>query len=231
MPSILVTGANRGLGLAFTRLYADAGWRVHAGCRDPDTADALAAVASNAAGRVSAHRLDVTDAADIAALAESLGSDALDVLVNNAGVSGGASQAFGETDYGRWEETLRVNTLAPMRMAEAFVGHVARSERRLIVCISSRMGSISDNMSGGAYVYRSSKAALNAVVKSLAVDLRRRGIGVVALHPGWVATDMWGSATRLSTAERVYGMAAVIERLTPADSGWFLSYDGSAIPW
>ena len=101
-----------------------------------DDADALAAVASNATGRVSAHRLDVTDAADIAALAESLGSDALDVLVNNAGVSGGASRAFGETDYGRWEETLRVNTLAPMRMAEAFVGHVARSERRLIVATS-----------------------------------------------------------------------------------------------
>ncbi|MCH7931701.1 MAG: SDR family oxidoreductase [Proteobacteria bacterium] len=231
MPSILITGANRGLGLAFARHYAAAGWRVHAGYRDPDAADALAAVASNAAGRVSVHRLDVADAAEIAALAESLRDEALDVLLNNAGLSGGRFRTFGKTDYGLWEETLRVNTLAPLRMAEAFVGHVARSERRLIVFISSRMGSISDNMNGGAYVYRSSKAALNAVVKSMAVDLKRRGIGVVALHPGWVATDMGGSAAPLSPAESVDGMAAVIERLTPADSGRFLSYDGSAIPW
>ncbi len=231
MPSILITGANRGLGLAFTRHYAAAGWRVHAGCRDPDAADALTALASNAAGQVSVHRLDVTDAPGVAALAESLRAEALDVLVNNAGLSGGRFRAFGETDYGRWEETLRVNTLAPMRMVEAFVEHVARSERRLVVCISSRMGSITDNLRGGAHIYRSSKAALNAVVKSLAVDLKDRGISVVALHPGWVATDMGGPAARLSPAESVDGMAAVIERLTPADSGRFLSYDGSAIPW
>ncbi len=229
MPSILITGANRGLGLEFARQYGAEGWRVYASCRDPGAADALNGLAGEHDG-LTAHRLDVTDDGQIAALAGALGDEPIDVLLNNAGISGGARSGFGEIDYARWPETLRVNTLGPARMAEAFVAPLTRGGRKLMVCISSRMGSIAQN-SGGYYAYRSSKAALNAVVASLAVDLAPRGITVVAFHPGWVATDMGGAGAPLSPAESVRGMRAVIERLAPADTGRFLNYDGAEIPW
>lgn len=231
MPSILITGANRGLGLAFAKQYAAAGWRIHGCCRDPDTAGALNAVAAAAAADVSVHRLDVTDATGIAALAESLDSESLDVLLNNAGIYGGKNKGLGETDYSAWEETLRVNALGPMRMVEAFAVHVARSERKLVVCISSSMGSMAENTAGGAYAYRSSKGALNAVVRSLAADLAGRGVAVVAFHPGWVSTDMGGPSAPVTPAQSVHGMRAVIDGLNLADSGRFLRYDGAEIPW
>ncbi len=231
MPTVLITGANRGLGLEFARQYAADGWRVHATRRDPAGAEALNATASEAAGAVTVHPLDVTDDGHIAALARALGGEAIDVLVNNAGVFGGRHREFGAIDYDRWEHALRVNTLGPMRMAEAFVEHVARSERKVIASISSQLGSIADNTSGGAYIYRSTKAALNAVVKSLSVDLAERGITVVALHPGWVATDMGGANAPLNPPDSVRGMRAVIEGLTPVDNGKFLSHDGGEIAW
>ncbi len=231
MPTVLITGANRGLGLEFSRQYAAAGWRVHATCRDPVAAEALEGLAADTSGAVTAHRLDVTDAAQLGAVAEELREVPLDLLLNNAGVYGGQRKNFGDIDYASWEDTLRANVLGPMRMAEAFAGHVARGEGKVIACISSRMGSIAENDSGGSYVYRSSKAALNAVVKSLALDLKDRDITVVAFHPGWVATDMGGVNALLSPADSIGAMRSQIERLTPADTGRFLSYDGSAIPW
>lgn len=231
MPTVLITGANRGLGLAFATQYATAGWRVHATCRDPDRAQALAALAENAEGAVAIHRLDVGDGAAISALADALRDTAVDLLLNNAGVYGGQRKTFGDIDYKSWIETLRINALAPLRMAEAFVDHVAASERRQMVFISSKMGSIADNASGDSYIYRSSKAALNAVVKSLAIDLAPRGITAVAFHPGWVKTDMGGPNALLEPEESIAAMRAVIDRLTPADTGRFLNYDGTPIPW
>lgn len=238
MATILITGASRGLGLEFAAQYARAGWRVHATCRDPEAADALNAMAAGAPDTVALHptvalhRLDVTDRGQILALAAALGGEPIDVLLNNAGVYRDQDRAFGNLDYAGWEETLRVNTLGPMRMAEAFVDRVAASARKLIVCISSQMGSIGDTVGGGgSYAYRSSKTALNSVVKGLAGDLRDRGITVVAVHPGWVATDMGGADAPLSPAESVRAMRAMIERLAPAASGTFLKYDGSEIPW
>ena len=225
--TILITGANRGLGLQFAKQYADDGWRVHATCRDPDAAEALNAAASD---RLTVHRLDIRDGAQVAALARALADEPIDVLLNNAGVIGDRG-AFGATDYAVWHETLSTNTLAPMRMAEAFADHVAASARKQMVFVSSRMGSIGDNGSGGDYVYRSSKAALNAVVKSLSIDLAARGVTAVAFHPGWVSTDMGGASATIAPADSVGGMRAVIERLTPADNGRFLDYDGSEIPW
>jgi len=124
-----------------------------------------------------------------------------------------------------------VNVLGPMRMAEAFVENVSRSQRRIIACVSSRLGSIADNTSGGSYLYRSSKAALNAVVKSLSVDLKDRGIVAVALHPGWVQTDMGGPKAPIRPQESVQGLRKVLEGLKAVDSGKFLSYDGSEVPW
>jgi NAD(P)-dependent dehydrogenase (short-subunit alcohol dehydrogenase family) len=121
--------------------------------------------------------------------------------------------------------------MAPLRLAERFVEQVAQSERKLIVNISSNLGSIAENSSGGRYVYRSSKAALNMVAKSLSIDLADRGISVVMFHPGWVQTDMGGPKAAVTADESVAGMRAVIERLTSADSGRFFTYDGTEIPW
>jgi NAD(P)-dependent dehydrogenase (short-subunit alcohol dehydrogenase family) len=226
MPSVLITGANRGIGLEFARSFAADGWSVHACCRQPDKAAALKALA----GEVAVHRLDVTDGLQVAGLARELADQPIDLLLNNAGIYGPRT-GFAQTDYDEWAPVFRVNTMAPLRMAERFVAQVARSERRLIVNISSKMGSIGDNSRGGSYIYRSSKAALNMVAKSLSVDLAGRGIAVVAFHPGWVQTDMGGPEAALTVAESVAGMRAVIERLGPADNGKFFNYDGGEIPW
>ena len=231
MPSILITGANRGLGLALTKQYAAHGWRVFAGCRDVDASSQLNAVAAAAGGNLTVHGLDVTDGASVAALAATLSDETVDVLLNNAGVYLDKTGGFGESRFDDWEETFRVNTCAPMRVAEAFVEHLARGERKQIVSISSVMGSQAENTDGGAYAYRASKAALNAVCRSLSADLRDRGITVVVLHPGWVSTDMGGSDAPVTPAESAHGIRAVIDGLTAADSGRFLGYDGVEIPW
>jgi len=226
VPTVLMTGANRGLGLEFARSYATDGWRVHACCRHPEKAKALKAVE----GDLVVHKLDVTDGLRVAGLARELADDAIDVLLNNAGVYGPRS-GFGETDFDDWLDVLKINTIAPLRMAERFVEHVARSERKLIVSISSGLGSIAMNDAGGDYPYRASKAALNMVVKGLSADLAARGIIAVALSPGWVQTDMGGSSAELTPEESVAGMRAVIDGLTPADSGRFLNYQGEDRPW
>jgi len=224
MPTALVTGANRGIGLEFVRQYAGAGWHVIATCRKPDTAAELKAVA----GTVEIHRLDVTDAGQIAALAQTLKGRPIDLLINNAGIMGHGT--IGRIDYAAWEEVLRVNTLAPVRIVEALLPNVAASERRQIVALTSRMGSIAES-GGGYYAYRSSKAALNAAMHALAADLKAQRITVALFHPGWVKTDMGGPGALVAPRDSVAGMRAVIERLRPADSGRFFNYDGSEIPW
>ncbi len=225
MPTVLITGANRGLGLAFARSYSTDDWCVHACCRHPEKAQALKAME----GEVVCHKLDVTDGLQVAGLARELADEAIDVLLNNAGY--GPHGGFGETDYDDWLDVLKINRLAPLRMAERFVEQVARSERKLIVSISSGRGSIAMNDDGGSYPYRTSKAALNMVVKGLAADLAARGIIAVALSPGWVRTDMGGSNAKLTPEESIAGMRAVIDGLTPADSGRFLHYQGEDRPW
>ena len=230
MPIVLITGASRGIGLEFARSFAADGWWVLAACRHPDRAHELKALAEDSDGAVRVHRLDVTDGLRVAALARELAEEPIDILLNNAGIMGPRT-GFGETDYDEWLPVFAVNTLAPMRLAERFVEHVAGSERKLIVNISSRMGSIEENTSGGNYIYRSSKAALNMVAKGLSLDLAPRGITVVVFHPGWVQTDMGGENALITPAESVVGMRAVIDGLTPKDTGSFHAYDGSGIPW
>ncbi len=230
MPSVLITGANRGIGLAFARSFAADGWRVRACCRDPDRAEDLAALSADRAGAVTLHRLDVTDGPGIASLSRELADKAIDVLVNNAGVMGPRT-GFGEMDYDGWLPVFETNTLAPMRMAEGFVEQVAKSGRKLIVNISSIMGSIAENTGGGAIIYRSSKAALNMVAKSLSVELAPRGITVIVFHPGWVGTDMGGPDAAVTPGESVEGMRTVIARVTPNDSGRFFKFDGHEIQW
>ncbi len=230
MPIVLITGASRGIGLEFARSFAADGWWVLAGCRQPDRAHDLKALAADSNGAVRVHRLDVTDGLRVEALARELAGDPIDILLNNAGIMGPRS-GFGETDYDEWLPVFAVNTLAPMRMAERFVEHVAGSERKLIVNISSRMGSIEENTSGGNYIYRSSKAALNMVAKGLSLDLAPRGITVAVFHPGWVKTDMGGQSALITPAESVAGMRAEIDGFTPKETGSFHAYDGSGIPW
>ena len=230
MSSILVTGANRGLGLEFVRQYAKDGWRVWACCRHPDKARELQQLAARHAN-ISVHGLDVADHRHIDALAQELRDVPMDILLNNAGMYGGDDENFGALNYHVWEHAFRINTMAAAKMAEAFLGHVERSEKRLIAAITSLMGSMGDNGSGGSYLYRSSKAALNAVMVSLARDLKVRRIGALVLHPGWVKTDMGGPHADITAETSVRGMRKVMEDFTLQNSGRFIAYDGAELPW
>ncbi len=227
MPTCLVTGANRGLGLEFARQYAADGWKVHAACRRPDQAAALAKVE----GDIHVHALDVTDFARVEALAKSLKGEAIDLLINNAGVYGPRTVTYDSVDYGAWCEVLRVDTMAPLKVSAVFLDSVARSKLKRIVAVTSKMGSMTDNTSGGSYIYRSAKAALNAVMRSLALDVKGRGVTVVVVHPGWVRTDMGGAGALIDAFESVAGMRDVISKLRLEDSGRFINYDGSEVPW
>ena len=232
MASILITGSNRGLGLEWAGQYALAGWRVYATCRHPEQADALQQLAASKPN-LTVHRLDVTHEEEIAGLAHELQGEPIDVLLNNAGVyfEKFVDEGLGTIDYGQWEETFRVNSLGPMRVSAAFTEHVARSERRLVVAITSHMGSIAEIGSPGSYAYRSSKAALNAAMKGLSLALQPRSIGVLLLHPGWVQTRMGGPGATLTTHTSVSGMRKLVEGFRLADTGHFYRFDGSTIPW
>ena len=231
MPTALITGASRGLGLAFVRTLTERGWRVHACCRLPEKARKLKEVP----GEVVRHRLDVTDGLQIAGLGRAMAEEPLHLLINNAGIFGPRS-GFGQIAYEDWLQVFNVNTLAPMRVAETFAAHLARGSESgeapaRLINISSRLGSVGETDSSGSHIYRSSKAALNMVTKCLSLDLHARGVVVAALHPGWVRTDMGGSKAPLSPEDSVAGMLSVIDGLGLADTGGFYAHDGIAIPW
>jgi len=231
MPAVLITGASRGIGLELVRQYGAAGWEVQACARAPAGATELQGLAAESGGRIAVQSLDVTDFGAIDVLARRLEGQALDVLINCAG-SMGSRGSFGASDFAEWERVFRLNAFAPMKMAEAFVSHVARSGEKKIVAVSTLMASMGKNSMGGFYAYRASKAALNAIVVSLALDLgRRHGIIAAALHPGWVRTDMGGARADIDVATSVTGLRKVIAALGKAESGRFFSYDGSELPW
>jgi NAD(P)-dependent dehydrogenase (short-subunit alcohol dehydrogenase family) len=231
MPSTLITGANRGLGLEFAKQYLADNWKVYAACRDPSSASELRRLADGSRGKLLVLSVDVSDLANVRAAAVELKGRPIDLLLNNAGIGGPRGQTIGNIDYETWARVLDVNTLGPMRVSEAFVDNVARSDRKLIVTITSGMGSISDNSSGGAFAYRTSKAAVNMVMRSLAVDLAPRGITCVVINPGWVRTDMGGPNARLTAAESVTAMRRLIDKLGPAQSGKFFNHDGREYAW
>jgi NAD(P)-dependent dehydrogenase (short-subunit alcohol dehydrogenase family) len=224
MPTLLLTGANRGIGLEFVRQYTAEGWRVIATCRDPGRAEALRAIT----GKVELHALDVSDFPAVERLGDKLRAEAIDLLIANAGVYGPRGMTAEHIDGDAWAETFRVNSMAPLALAGAFRGQLARSAGRTAIAISSRMGSIAAN-EGGQYVYRSSKAALNMVWSCFARD--NPDLIAVVLHPGWVRTDMGGESAPVSPAESVAGMRRVIAGLKPQDSGRFFAYDGEALKW
>ena len=231
LPSAFITGANRGLGLEFARQYLADAWQVYAACRDPSSASELRQLADGIKQKLWIIALDVIDPVSITAAAAELEGRAIDVLINNAGVGGPRGQRIGNIDYETWARVLEVNTLGPMRVAEAFIDNVAKSERKLIVTITSGMGSIGDNTSGGAFAYRSSKAAVNMVMRSLAIDLAPSGITCVVINPGWVQTDMGGSHATLTPAESVTRLRRLIETLGPSQSGKFFNHDGREYAW
>jgi NAD(P)-dependent dehydrogenase (short-subunit alcohol dehydrogenase family) len=227
MPTTLITGASRGIGLELTRQYAADGWRVLATCRDPAQAGALNAIA----GTVEIHPLDVTDFEAVDRLAQALAGTAIDLLINNAGILGPTTPQLEARDYMLWYEVFATNAMAPFKISTAFARHVARSEKKCIVAISSRQGSIGLIESPERVVYRSSKAGLNAIVKSLSLLYRDQGITVVALSPGWVRTDMAGPQAALAVADSVAGLRRVIAGLDLSQSGRFFGYQGDEIGW
>jgi len=222
MPTILITGANRGLGLEFVRQYAADGWRVLATVRDP----LKGKPASDAGAEI--YVCDVGDPRQIARLGEALSGIAIDIVLCNAGVYG-QNQEFGAVDGDGFLEVMRVNVLAPLKLAEALVPRLAG--RKVFAAVSSKMGSVAENSGGGSYAYRASKAALNMVIKNLAIDLASQGVTVVALSPGWVRTDMGGAQAPLDAATAIAGMRQVLETVGPADSGSFRHYDGGRVEW
>jgi len=229
-PSILITGANRGIGLELARVFLQNGWEVIATCREPDGASELKGIQAAAGDGLTIRKLDVVRDNDITALAEELAGKPLDILLNNAGMLGPEQQEFGRLDERVWLETFSVNTLGPYRMARTLADNVAGSKRRIIATITSEMGSTSGT-SGGYYVYRSSKAAANMIMKNLSLDLRRKGITCVALHPGWVRTRMGGSSAPLSPEESAAGLFQVLTSLGQEQNGAFLDYRGRNISW
>ena len=228
MPTALVTGSNRGLGLEYVRQLSAAGWQVIATCRDPARADELARLAEEPRRAIVIHRLDVTDPEQIRALDKDLVTPAIDLLLANAGVNVGYEEPVTPEHF---DYVMRGNVLGPLLLAQAFAPRVEASEKRLIVYISSRMGSIATIESGGALLYRASKAALNAGMRTLSFQLKPRRITIVSMHPGWVRTDMGGSGADLAPDKSVADMLRVISRLTPADSGHLFNHSGEELPW
>lgn len=230
MTTVILSGANRGLGLELARQYAAGGGRVFAGARDPASADALHAAANDYAGRLSAHPLDVADAASVREFAASVGTAPVDILIANAAVFGGDRQhELGEIDFDEFEETFAINTSGALRLADAFVRNL-KAARGKFIAITSGMGSIAE-AGGGYYGYRASKAALNMVCRALANDLKGAGVVCIALSPGWVKTDMGGASAPQGVAPTVEAMRSRIDGCTLADSGKLLNWDGRELPW
>lgn len=226
MNTILITGGNRGIGFSLVKLYLEQGWSVHTTYRSADSSHQLL---SNNHKNLTCHQLDVTDYASVKALAEQL--SAIDVLVNNAGYYGPKGYGLGNTDVEEWRKVFEINTIAPLKLVEAFYSNLEKGTLKKIACLSSKVGSMTENTSGGGYIYRSSKAALNSVVKSLSNDLAQQGFTVLALHPGWVQTEMGGPNALIDTETSARDLYKVIDTSTPSQSGQFINYDGNPLPW
>ena len=238
MPTVLVTGANRGIGLGFVRHYADDGWDVVACCRNPQGAGDLSDFAKQSDGRVLVEPMDVADHSTVDALAEKYSGKPIDVLINNAGVSGPRGddrelmyrQMFGTIDYSAWDDVFRINTMAALKVSEAFVENVAASANKTIVTLSSTMGSVQEGTMP-VFIYGSSKAASNWVASMMANVLKERRIIVVSFCPGHVKTAMGGPEAPVSVDDSVAGMRKIIAGLTMVDTGSFKRFTGEAVAW
>lgn len=230
MSTVLITGTNRGIGLEFVKQYLDRGHKVLATCRNPDDKGELADLAA-ANHSVTLMALDVGSEESRASFAAALADTPVDIFINNAGVYGPRDASFGKVDAQEWQQVLFVNSIAPLLLTQEIIANLRKGSDRKLVYITSKMGSIDDNSGGGSYIYRSSKTALNSVVRSLSVDLRDEGFSVAVLHPGWVQTDMGGPNALIDTLTSVSGMIDVIDNLSQANTGQFFNYDGQPIAW
>lgn len=222
--TVLITGANRGIGLELARQYTAAGWQVIGTARKPEQAAELRALNARVL------QLDVTDQQSIDRMAEALGNQAVDLLINNAGILP-HMRTIADVKFDDVTRTFAVNTLGPMRVSRALLPNLRSSDGKMVVNITSRLGSIANNSGGGFYGYRESKAALNMFTRSLANELRADGFICVVVHPGWVQTDMGGANATLTVEESAQGIRNVIENLSPEDSGTFWNFDGAPLPW
>ena len=222
--TVLVTGANRGLGLEFARQYKEAGWKVIGTARKPGEATELEALG------VRVVQLDVADQDSVDRMAAELGDQPIDLLINNAGIFPRVGK-IDEIDFDDYQRTLAVNTVGPVRVTRALLPNLRQGELKIIAGLSSNLGSIAENERGNFYGYRESKAGLNMFTKTLAAELGPEGFTCVVLTPGWVQTDMGGPNAPLQPADSIAGMKAVLDKVTPADNGTFWSYDGSQMPW
>lgn len=223
-PTVLITGANRGLGLEFARQYHEKGFTVIGTARKPEKAAKL-----NALG-VRVEQLDVTEDASVKSLASRLRNIPIDLLINNAGILRNRSGSMATLDFDDFDLTFAVNSTGPMRVTQSLLPNLRQGNRKKIVSITSMLGSIERNR-GGMYSYRASKAALNQLNKTMSLELGSEGFTCLVLHPGWVATDMGGAGATYAPEESVRSMIEVIDNLNPSDNGRYLDLDGQSIPW
>jgi NAD(P)-dependent dehydrogenase (short-subunit alcohol dehydrogenase family) len=234
MPSVLITGANRGIGFGFAKAYLADDWKVIATCRRPEKAAALKALGN---GNLDVRKLDVTDHAAITALARDLSGQPIDLLINNAGIfgsdsheGGGPGQRFGDLDFDTFRRVHDVNAFGVLKMVDAFTPHVAASDQKKIVVVTSGMGSLA-TMEPGFMAYRTSKTLVNALMRSMGAPLAAQGISTLVLSPGWVRTDMGGPDAPVSVEESVAGMKRVIAGMTLSSPATFKNYRGETVPW
>lgn len=230
MKTMLITGASRGLGLELVKQYASEHWQVIACCRQPGQANELTALAEQYPS-ISIEQVDILQEVDIQRLAEKYKQQPIDLLFMNAGAYGPKGYGFDDISTEEWLNVLHVNSVAPFIFIKYFLKQVIQSELKQIALMSSKMGSIADNGSGGSYIYRSSKAALNAAAKSLAIDLAGDNVKVAIIHPGWVKTRMGGPNALIDTQTSIKGIKQLLENLSLENSGSFVAYDGQLIPW
>ncbi len=227
-PTVLITGANRGLGLKFAELYAQKKFNVLATCRTPHNADGLLELADKN-NQISVLPLDVGIYEEVENLAETIKASPIDILINNAGIW--RSSTLGSINRQAWLESFTINSIAPYEVTQALLPNIKKGSLKKVVSITSKMGSIDDNTSGSSYIYRSSKSALNMVMRSLQHDLSSYGIATLTLHPGWVQTDMGGMNALINDEQSVSGMINVIDKLNIENTGRFIDYDGKPISW
>ena len=236
MPTTLITGANRGIGLELARQYLAEGWRVHATCRNPNEAREL----KDLSGDLSVHEMDVTLQHEIDAVSDRIGGEAVDLLINNAGIAdnygtgvldGKDDPDLANYDYDVWAEVLKVNVLGQGRVTGAFADNVAASDKKIIAMMASGLSSMENTWMGGRYAYRTSKAALNMMMRGAGAWLEPRGVIVVSIAPGWTKTDLGGPNAVNTVEEACEGMRAVLDKLTVADTGTYWNFDGRQLPW
>jgi NAD(P)-dependent dehydrogenase (short-subunit alcohol dehydrogenase family) len=228
--TVLITGANRGLGLEFARQYALDEWQVLACCRDPKKAEQLQKL-STQYNNITIYKLDVTKETEITKLTETLDKMPIDLLINNAGIYGDKASTLERLSTQELNKVFLTNTIAPLLISRALSNNLMLGQMKVIATISSLMGSISNNNSGGSYAYRASKSALNMIMKNLSIDYKTKGIHVLVLHPGWVKTDMGGEQAPLDINTSITGMRKVILEQAKKNQGLFYSYDGEEISW